>query len=80
MPKLPDEVFTYNYDPENETSSSVTNVYNITERVNIVGEKADMPIAIKVCSSTDKNKYSKLLAIPFYYGSEWNDPFGLDNH
>ena len=80
LPKLPDEVFTYNYDPEKETASSVTNVYNITERVNIVGEKADMPIAIKVCSSTDKNKYSKLLAIPFYYGSEWNDPFGLDNH
>ena len=80
FPPLPDTIFSYNYDPENETNKSVTNVYNITERVNIVGKESEMPIPIKVCNSNDRNTYSKLYGIPFYYECEWNDPFGLDDH
>ena len=80
FPQLPDEVFTYNYDPTNETAASVTNVYNITKRVNIVDESVEkMPIEIKVCSSSDKNKFSKLYAIPFNYGCTWENPFDTAN-
>ena len=77
---LPDAVFEYNYDPENETKESITNVYNITKRVNIVGKMEDMPNPIRVCGATDTSKHTKLMAIQFYYECEWNDPFGLDDH
>ena len=79
FPALQDAVFAYNYDPENETNKSVTNVYNITKRVNIVGSKEDMPIQIKICNTSDTTNYSKMLAIPFYYDQTWVNPFEVAN-
>ena len=77
FPAFTDKIFTYNYDPNNETSDSVTNVYNITQAINIAeASAADMPIQIKICSAAaDNANYSKLYSIPVTYGYEWNNPF-----
>ena len=77
FPKLPNSVFEYNYDPENETALSVTNVYNITKQINIVEESADkMPIKIEICSAKSTSAdYSMLYSIPINYGCTWVNPF-----
>ena len=78
FPKLPNAVFNYNYDPDNITKESITNVFNITRQINIVEESADdMPTPIVLCSASDNeaDKYSDILSIPITYGYEWNNPF-----
>ena len=75
FPKLPNTVFRYNYDPDNITKESITNVFNITQQINIVEESAaDMPTPIVLCASTN-SQYSDILNIPITYGYEWNNPF-----
>ena len=77
FPAFVDNIFTYNYDPENITSTSVTNVYNITKQVNIVEESADkMPIKIQICAgNTSSGNYGKMFEIPFNYGYNYVNPF-----
>ena len=76
FPAFSNKVFTYNYDPENEDSNSITNIYNITKQINFVDKKEDMPIQIKICSANQNDaNYSMIYNIPIKYGYAWTNPF-----
>ena len=72
FPAFSDQIFNYNYDPEKEDASSITNVYQITQKINFVDNKEDMPIDIKICNSSSS---VMLNSIPIEYGYNWNNPF-----
>ena len=77
FPAFTDKIFTYNYDPENENSDSITNVYQITKKINIVEESQDkMPNPIYICSASPTSaEHSMLYNIPIEYGYKWVNPF-----
>ena len=77
FPAFTDKIFTYNYDPENENSNSITNVYQITKQINIVEESQDkMPNPIYICSANPNSaEHSMLYNIPIKYGYKWVNPF-----
>ena len=77
FPAFVNEIFTYNYNPENITASSVTNVYNITKQVNIVEESPDaMPNKIQICNGSAANSsLREMFNIPINYGYDYVNPF-----
>ena len=75
FPPFSNSVFTYNYDPENENAGSVTNVFNITKKINFVD--SNMPSNMYICSATNGGggDYSMLYEIPIEYNYTWVNPF-----
>ncbi len=64
---FPDAVFKYNYDPNNVTSQSVTNVLNKTQAVNIAD--STMPANMRICSNM--TNYREMSKIPVNTNFDW---------